>query len=93
MSHFDSLEQLPHARASIHFEKILKLDALIHVEDPLFVALVERLNLGLLFHLVDLSVALGQDLVGKIKLCLQLDNDIQSALAKSIALLDRVSIV
>ena len=65
---------------TVDLEQTLELHALVHVEDAFFVALVVRLLLRRLLHVVDLGVALRQNLVGKVQLRLQLLRVVRSML-------------
>ena len=66
----DAFKLLSQSVATIDLQQVLKLHALVHIQDSFVVALVERLLLRLLLHQGYLTVTLGQDFVGEVKFTL-----------------------
>ena len=65
---FKPAELLPDLRPTVRFKQVLELDALVHVEDSLLVALCVGQLLRMLLHLCDLDVPLCQYLVSQVEL-------------------------
>ena len=76
MCDFDPFELLARVGRTVDFQQVLQLHALVHVEDSLFIALIESLLLCLLFHGTNLSVPRRQDLVREVELCFQLQENL-----------------
>ena len=73
---FEATELLSDRRPTIRLHQLLQFHTFVHVEDTLFVALIECLLLALLLHSGDLNVSLRQYLLCQFQLLPKLQNKV-----------------